>query len=172
MRKITQTELDEIIRLHGMCLRDERGGRHADLREADLRGASLLHADLARADLCWADLCWADLREANLTGANLRGADLRGANLCWADLLATGNMQELRTMQIDTWRIGYTADTLQIGCKRHPIAKWREWNTPEGREWIKKMAPLALAWADRNLALVLALIDANPATPTGHEVEA
>ena len=157
MRKINQEELNGITRLHGMWLRYEWGGERANLSGANLRGANLRGANLSMADL---------------SGADLRGADLRGANLTGADLLATGNMQELRTMQIDTWGIGYTADTLQIGCKRHPIAKWREWDTPEGREWIKKMSPRAPEWADRNLALILAIIAANPATPTGHEVEA
>jgi hypothetical protein len=80
-------------------------------------------------------------------------------------------MKEIRTMQIDTWQIGYTADTLQIGCQSHAIDKWRKWNTEAGRKWIEQMDSKALEWADKNLALVLQIIDANPATPTGHEKE-
>jgi hypothetical protein len=116
-----------------------------------------------------ADLSGADLFGADLSGADLFGADLRGADLSGADLLCQGNMRELRTMQIDRWAIGYTADTLQIGCQRHAIEKWRKWTTPAGREWVAMMDNHALAWADHNLALVLAIIDANPAIPTGHE---
>jgi hypothetical protein len=96
--------------------------------------------------------------------ANLRGANLEGANL-----LCFGNMREIRTLQINTWEIGYTADTLQIGCKRYPIDQWRKWGTEEGRKWVAQMDSKALEWADRNLSLVLQIIDANPATPTGHE---
>ena len=119
-----------------------------------------LHADwLAGEGGQRADLCNANLYYANLRGANLRGADL----------LCLGNMREIRTMQIDTWQIGYTADTLQIGCQRHAIEKWRKWDTPAGRKWIESMDGKATEWADRNLALVLAIIDANPATPTGKE---
>jgi hypothetical protein len=153
----------------------------ANLGRADLCGASLYGADLSRADLCGAnlsranlsraDLCGADLSRANLYGANLGGANLYGANLCGADLLCQGNMREIRTMQFDAWAIGYTADTLRIGCQHHPIEKWRKWSTDAGRAWIAKMDSAALAWADRNLALVLAMIDANPATPTGHEAK-
>ncbi|MGA1207889.1 MAG: pentapeptide repeat-containing protein, partial [Litorivicinaceae bacterium] len=109
------------------------------------------------------------LREADLQGATLRGADLWGADLREADLRCFGNMKEIKTMQIDRWEIGYTADTLQIGCQRHPIDKWRKWNTDAGRKWIEQMDNKALEWADRNLGLVLQMIDANPATPTGHE---
>jgi len=86
-------------------------------------------------------------------------ADLRGA-----DLLAFGDMRSLRTMQVDTWQIGYTKTELQIGCQRHKITKWARWNTPAGRKWIAQMNVSALEWADRNLALVLQIIAANPAT--------
>jgi hypothetical protein len=151
----------------------------ADLGYADLRYANLFDADLYGADLRYANLYGANLSGANLEGANLEGAGLRGANLYGADLdhanleganlLCFGNMKEIRTMQIDTWEVGYTADTLQIGCQRHPIGKWRKWNTEAGRKWIEQMDNEALEWADRNLGLVLQIIDANPAAPTGHE---
>ena len=136
-------DLANILELHRKWVNGENNGV-----KADLRGANLSRANLSRANL----------REANLSGADLRGAGLSGANLrCF------GNMKQLRTMQIDSWQIGYTHDTLQIGCRRHPIDKWREWNTEAGRVWVSMMDNGALAWADRNLALVLALIDANPA---------
>jgi len=142
----------------------------ANLSGAYLRGANLSGADLSGADLSGAFLRGANLRGADLNGAYLSGADLRGANLSGADLLCMGNMREIRTMQIDTWPIGYTADTLQIGCQSHAIEKWRKWDTEAGRKWIASMDSKALAWAERNMSLVLAIIDANPATPTGHEV--
>jgi len=100
---------------------------------------------------------------ANLCQAILTGANLTGATLTWAELLAYGDMVYLKTMQLDKWAIGYTYDTLQIGCQRHPIAKWNKWGTPTGRRWIAQMAPDALEWADRNLALILQVIERNPA---------
>jgi len=161
-------KLQGILSDHAFWL-DSVGGKCANLRRADLRRADLRHSDLRYANLWDADFRGANLRGAKLWGANLYGANLEGANLRDADLLCFGNMRELRTMQIDAWAIGYTADTLQIGCQRHSIDKWRKWNTLAGRGWIEKMDEEALEWADRNLALVLALIDANPATPTGYE---
>jgi len=143
--------------------------RDVDLRDANLRRASLDGTNLDGANLRCANLRGANLRDVSLQDANLRGANLRGANLRDANLLCFGNMREIHTMQIDTWPIGYTADTLQIGCQRHPIEKWRRWNTPAGRKWIEGMDHQALNWACRNLSLVLAMIDANPATPTGRE---
>jgi len=150
--------------------------RRANLWEANLRGANLEEANLEEANLRRANLAEANLRGANLRGANLRGANLEGANLEGAylegaNLTCFGNMREIRTMQVDTWEIGYTADTLQVGCQRHPIDKWRKWDTVAGRKWIEQMDSEALEWADRNLGLVLQIIDANPATPTGHEKE-
>ena len=135
----------------------------ANLCEANLCGANLRGANLYEANLCGANLCGANLRGTDLSGANLCGTDLSGANLCGADLRAYGDMTYLRTLQIGTWAIGYTHDTLQIGCQRHAIDKWRRWDTDAGRKWVSTMDAAALEWANRNLTLVLAIIDANPA---------
>ncbi len=43
---MTPAELTEILRLHGMWLRGEAGGKRADLHGADLRGANLRGANL------------------------------------------------------------------------------------------------------------------------------
>jgi uncharacterized protein YjbI with pentapeptide repeats len=88
---MTPEALKETLRLHGMWLRDEEGGKRANLRgaclsRANLRGADLSGANLSRANLRGADLSGANLSGANLSGANLRGADLSGANLRGADL--------------------------------------------------------------------------------------
>ena len=178
--------LEKILADHALWLRDDDGTR-ADLRNASLRGADLHNADLRGANLSNADLRDANLSNASLRGANLRGArlsyarlhnarlsnadlrvadlsnaDLRGADLRVADLLCFGNMREIKTLQIDTWRVAYTSDTLQIGCQTHPIEKWRKWNTAAGRKWIDDMDDKALAWADRHLDLILQIIDASP----------
>ena len=71
MMKITQEKLNEIIESHGKWLRNEEGGKKADLRDANLGGA-----DLGGADLRGADLRGAYLGDADLGGANLRDADL------------------------------------------------------------------------------------------------
>lgn len=44
--KLSKEKLKEIIESHGKWLRDEEGGRIADLRNADLRGANLRGANL------------------------------------------------------------------------------------------------------------------------------
>jgi hypothetical protein len=167
-------QIKDVLKKHAKWLLGDAGGETANLQGADLRGADLWGADLRGANLQGANLREANLREANLWGANLRGANLWGASLWGADLWGAnlrcfGNMREIRTMQIDTWEVGYTADTLQIGCQCHSIDKWRKWNTDAGRKWVEQMDSNALEWAVRNLGLVLQIIDANPATPTGHE---
>jgi len=174
---MTQKEFNKIVASHTLWLTG-KGGNRANLCQANLTGATLTGANLTLADLSGADLTGANLTGAILTGANLTGAnltwailtgtDLTGANLTGAiltgaELLAYGDMVYLKTMQLDKWAIGYTYDTLQIGCQRHPIAKWNKWGTPTGRRWIAQMAPDALEWADRNLALILQVIERNPA---------
>lgn len=63
MKKITKTELDEILRLHKLWLAGDPLGVRADLRDIDLHDIDLRGADLSCADLSY---------------ANLRGADLSG----------------------------------------------------------------------------------------------
>jgi hypothetical protein len=187
---MTQEELDERIRLHRLHLWGKEGGRMLDLSGEDLSGLNLYGADLRWAILHGADLSGADLRGADLRGADLSGADLGGADLRWAILQGAdlggadlgganlrganlndciGNMSEVKSMQIEEWPVTYTADTLQIGCQRHPISRWRGWRND--LKWIRAMHRSAEAWAERHLDLVLAMIDASPATPIGHEEE-
>ena len=81
MKTYTIEDLKEIFAKHIKWLRDEKGGKRADLRDANLQGA-----DLQDAYLKGADLRGAYLRDANLQGADLQGAYLRDANLQGADL--------------------------------------------------------------------------------------
>jgi len=149
---------------------------YANLRDTDLSGANLIGADLRNADLSGAVLSGANLRNAHLSGADLRGAylndanlsgaNLRNAHLSGADLLCTGNMKEIKSLQFEKWGVAYTYDTLQIGCKKHSIERWRRWDTPAGKVWIDNMDSDATEWACKFMPIVLMLIDTSPARPT------
>ena len=183
---MTRKELDKVLRLHLLWLACANDGAMADMRGANLRDANLSRANLRGADMRMANLRDANLRDANLRGANLRGANLRGANLRGAnlsganlrganlrgaDLRCFGDMTYIKTMQIEKWEIGYSSDELQIGCCHHSIDRWREWDTETGVEWIANMDSLALESAVRFLPLLLQIIAASPAQPTGYEVK-
>lgn len=91
MRKITGSELHNILREHKRWLNDEDGAKRANLKDADLRYACLCGVDLRNAylhgaDLRYADLYGADLRNANLGDVDLRDADLRNVSLHGVDL--------------------------------------------------------------------------------------
>jgi hypothetical protein len=147
---LTEANLTE-ANLYGANL-TEANLTEANLYRANLRGANLTEANLYRANLRGADLTEANLRAANLRGANLRGANLTEANLYGANLteanlteanlLCVGDMQRIFTIQLDTWHIGFTKDTLQIGCQRHLIEKWKTFDD----EIINKMDNKALEW--------------------------
>lgn len=129
--------------------------------------ANLAEADLTGANLRDADLRGADLQGAILLGANLRCANLRGANLAKADLWdVSGNMNEIKSMQLDKWPVAYTFDRLQIGCENHSIEEWRGFED----EAIAKMNAGALDWWRKWKDTILKIIEMSPATPTGHEV--
>ena len=181
--------LDKILNDHknwlagsGGCRANLRG---ANLRGADLRGANLCDADLCDADLrganlrgadlCGADLCGADLRGANLRGADLRdadlrdadlrGANLRGANLRGADLRnCAGNRKNIMSVFVfNEYPVVYTNEYLQIGCERHQIDDW--WDFDDTRI-LQMDGKTALKFWRNNKDLIKTIIESNPAEPT------
>ena len=161
--------LQEILKKHQTWMNNEEGGERADLSRADLSRADLFGADLSRADLFCADLSGADLSRADLSGADLSGADLfcadlSGADLSGADLRCMGNMSNIKTIQVDIWNIGYTHDTMQIGCQRHLISEWWAFGDDE----IACMDSRALEWWKVWKPILQAMIAASPAVPTGY----
>ena len=129
----------------------------AYLRCADLRGANLNDVDLCDADLCVADLRGASLVGADLSGADLSDSDLRDANLRGADLIGHGLSRHIKFAQFDEWRIAWTDSDLQIGCQRHSIAAWRDFDDAD----ISKMDRDALEWWERYKEPLMALIAAS-----------
>ena len=141
---------DADLRDANLCDADLRG---ANLRGADLRGANLRGADLRGADLCDADLCGADLYGADLYGADLRGADLRGLN---------GNLRHIKSIQTETYYITYTSKVIQIGCQRHTIEEWKNFDD----EKIKRMDSKALNWWNKWKPILMQIIELAPCEET------
>ena len=121
------------------------------------------------ANLIGANLSDADLRGANLSGANLRGANLSGANLSGANLYcanlsgANGINDYVKCIQIERYSITYTADILQIGCKRHLISEWADFDDHRIAEMDGKDA---LKFWRKYKAWILQTIEMCPAKPT------
>jgi hypothetical protein len=103
----------------------------------------------------------ANLYDVDLRGANLYGADLRGANL--RD--AAGNMNQLKSMQVNNWPVSYTADRLQIGCQNHSIEEWKNFDD----EQIQSMTGGALEWWKTWKPVIFNIIEISPANPTKTE---
>ena len=81
MKRYTQSELAEVVRLHGRWLRSEAGGVRADLSGGNLRGCNLSGSNLSGSDLSGCDLSGCNLSGCNLSGCNLSGRDLSGCDL-------------------------------------------------------------------------------------------
>ncbi len=147
LEKITQRELDDIIKKHTTFLKGIRGGARAvlkfkDLSHLDFRGCNLSQGDFTGSVLNSANLSSGifkgvsffacDLRNANLeradfSRADFRGAYVAGANLTGADL-KSADMREGRLMErddkgqmVDMERPGVPADkthkTIFTGAK-------------------------------------------------------
>ena len=78
MIKMTQKEVNEAIRLHGLWLKDKTTGERADFSGKDLSGLKFRGANLNGAYLSDANLRNVGLRLAYFSNANLRCANLRG----------------------------------------------------------------------------------------------
>ena len=110
----------------------------------------------------------ADLSDANLHCANLRGADLSGAKLRDADLSgAVGNRKEIKSIFISsTYHITYTNKYLRIGCKRHKISDWWDF---DNNAIYKMDGSTAVNFWSKYKSIIKNIIDLCPADPTGKE---
>lgn len=108
-QRLTQSELDSLVRLHKRFLEGRMGGRRAHLRGVDLSGLSLngqdlrqatfvgclmMHMDLAQARFQEAsvyacDLSFSKLDESVFNRADMRGVRIENASLRGADLADT-----------------------------------------------------------------------------------
>ena len=168
MKAYTTKELKAILKLHQKWLNNEVGGTRANLAGANLTDADLAGANLTRAILTRAILTGANLTRANLTGANLTGANLTGANLTRANLAGAnltnllGNMKHIKTLQADKYLVSYTTRVLQIGCKKHSIEEWKNFDD----ETISKMDSGALEWWAKWKPIIMQIIEMSPCEPT------
>ena len=106
----------------------------------------------------WANLYGADLGGANLGGANLGGADLGGC---------AGDRNFIRSVFVsDVYPIAYTAEVLQIGCQRHPIADW--WAFDDHKILAMDGKKALTFWREMK-DFIRMTIEKFPATPTGAE---
>ena len=105
MKNISQEELKEILKKHEMWLKDEEGGKRANLSYVNLSNADLSHANLRAANLSYVNLSNADLSHANLRVANLMGINLSNSNLHNADLtcanLRVANLTDADLTNVD-----------------------------------------------------------------------
>jgi len=107
---------------------------------------------------------WAVKNDANLRDAHLRGAYLRGANLRDANLSGANGINDyVKCIQIERYSITYTADILQIGCKRHLISEWADFDDHRIAEMDGKGA---LKFWRKYKAWIFQTIEMCPAKPT------
>ncbi len=154
MSEYTREQLTEIIAKHKLWLDREEGGDRANLD-----GANLVRANLYRANLYGANLYGANLYGANLYRANLDGANLDGANL-WG---CAGNRNEIKSLFLsEDYSITYTAKHMQIGCEKHEIKEW--WDFDDKRI-LDMDGKSGLKFWRKYKDFIKSAIELSPATP-------
>ena len=91
IEKMTQDQLDALVKLHERFLDGRIGGRRATLKRIDLTGLSLARTNLRQADFSgcimrYMDLSNASFQEASLYACDLSFADLNNTSFVRADL--------------------------------------------------------------------------------------
>ena len=81
LQKLTQSELDEIIRKHMRFISGIRGGARAVVKFKDLSGLHFRKGDLSQADFTGSILINANMSNATFKGVSFFACDMRGANL-------------------------------------------------------------------------------------------
>jgi len=138
---------------------------HACLTSASFERARFEGASLRGARLDYACLTSASFERASLRGARLKDARFGGARLNHASIEGVSGVNDyIKCIHIDTYPITYTADVMQIGCERHAISEWREFDDTriarmDGKKSVKFWRKYK-AWIFQALELC-------PAKPTG-----
>jgi uncharacterized protein YjbI with pentapeptide repeats len=100
-------------------------------------------------------------------GADLSGADLSGANLSGVNLFGVHRANDfIKLIQIETYPITYTDEVLQIGCERHKITEWREF---DNRRIADMDGKSALKFWAKYKDWIFQTIELCPAKPTASE---
>ena len=107
---------------------------------------------------------WAVKNQADLSVANLYRADLSVANLGGANLGGANGVNDwIKCIQIDQYPITYTSDVMQIGCERHQINEWREF---DDARILKMDGKAALKFWRKYKDWIFQTIELCPAKPT------
>jgi len=149
-RKISQDELDKILRLHERWLMGADSGKRAILQDTDLQGANLQDANLQYAYLRGVNLQGVNLCGANLQGVNLRRASLQGANLCGANLknanFCDADLQNVNLQDFDLSRTEFESADLR-GAQFNQTIPHNCWITKS--KWLRSDLPWWLGHPDQ-----------------------
>ena len=103
--RMTQGDLDQVIKQHEMFFDKRPGGKRALLGKRDLSGLRMARRDLREIDLSGALLVGCDLSESNLQNAVLFGANLGKAKLIGSQLVQPACLACMSWLPISSsWR--------------------------------------------------------------------
>lgn len=114
LEKVTQAEINEIIRKHLMFLSAKPGGARAVIRDRDLSGLNFTGQNLAQSDFTGCIMQHTVLTNASFESATLFGCDLRGATMR-ATRLVRADLRGAEIDEADLYRADLTGADLREG---------------------------------------------------------
>ena len=114
LERVTQAEINEIIRKHLMFLSAKPGGARAVVRDRDLSGLNFTGQNLSQSDFTGSILRGAIMTNASFESATLFGCDLRGATLR-STRLVRADLRGAEVDEADLYRADLTGADLREG---------------------------------------------------------
>ena len=81
---------------------------------------------------------------------------------------ATGNLKQVKSLFLDAYPVVYTSKYMQIGCERHLISDWFDF---DDRGILEMDGRKSLDWWRNWKDIIFNVIQLSPAEPTKKEVE-
>ncbi len=172
--EMKQSILNEVLRKHDLWLNGKEGGELADLSNSDLSNSDFSNSDFSYTDLSYtrlshtnlsnSDLSYTRLSHTNLSYTNLSYTNLSNSDLRYCGLQGTvGNMNNIKSIQVERYEVTYTDKVMQIGCEKYKISEWFNFND----DTISEMDDGALEWWKVWKPILKKIIEISPANPTG-----
>lgn len=139
----------------------------SNLNKCNMEGCNLSYTNLSYANLSYANMTEAKLTKTLLVSTRMDGLKLDSTDLNTIAFSGSdGNLKEIKSIRVSTFKVSYTHDRMTIAGVTLPIKEWKQMDYNK-IEKMKKMgkveADFALFWS-KTQDYILSSVKSFPAT--------